>query len=88
MIFGAATLVAVGAAAFFLFQTEQQIARLKSTLRAFDGRAREATTALADLRVAQQAYVAEGKASTTGCRKSRAFTYRLRVRWPRCGNHR
>jgi hypothetical protein len=61
MIFGAATLVAVGAAAFFLFQTEQQIARLKSTLRAFDVRAREATTALADLRVAQQAYVAEGQ---------------------------
>jgi hypothetical protein len=51
MIFGAATLVAVGAAAFFLFQTEQQIARLKSTLRAFDVRAREATTA----------YVAEGQ---------------------------
>ena len=61
MIFGAATLVAVGAAAFFLFQTEQQIARLKSTLRAFDLRVREATTALADLRVAQQAYVAEGQ---------------------------
>ena len=61
MIFGAATLVAVGAAAFFLFQTEQQITSLKSTLRAFDVRAREATTALADLRVAQQAYVAEGQ---------------------------
>jgi hypothetical protein len=61
MIFGAATLVAVGSAAFFLFQTEQQIARLKSTLRAFDVRAREATTALGDLRVAQQAYVAEGQ---------------------------
>jgi len=61
MIFGAATWVAVGAAAFFLFQTEQQIARLKSTLRAFDARARQATTALADLRVAQQAYVAEGQ---------------------------
>jgi hypothetical protein len=61
MIFGAATLVAVGAAAFFLFQTEQQIARLKATLRAFDVRAREATTTLADLRVAQQAYVAEGQ---------------------------
>jgi hypothetical protein len=61
MIFGAATLVAVGAAAFFVFQTEQQIARLKSTLRAFDVRAREATTALADLRVAQEAYVAEGQ---------------------------
>jgi len=61
MIFGAAALVAVGAAAFFLFQTEQQIATLKSTLRAFDLRAREATAALADLRVAQEAYVAEGQ---------------------------
>jgi len=61
MIFGAATLVAVGAAAFFLFQTEQQIAAQRSTLRVFDVRAREATTALADLRVAQQAYVAEGQ---------------------------
>ena len=61
MIFGAATLVAVGAAAFFLFQTEQQIASRRSTLRAFDLRAREATTVLADLRVAQQAYVAEGQ---------------------------
>ena len=61
MIFGAATLVAVGAAAFFLFQTEQQIATGRSTLRAFDLRAREATTVLADLRVAQQAYVAEGQ---------------------------
>ena len=61
MIFGAATLVAVGAAAFFLFQTEQQIATQRSTLHAFDLRAREATTVLADLRVAQQAYVAEGQ---------------------------
>ncbi len=61
MIFGAATLVAVGAAAFFLFQTEQQITTQRSTLRAFDLRAREATTVLADLRVAQQAYVAEGQ---------------------------
>ena len=61
MIFGAATLVAVGAAAFFLFQTEQQITTQRMTLRAFDLRAREATTVLADLRVAQQAYVAEGQ---------------------------
>ncbi len=61
MIFGAATLVAVGAAAFFLFQTEQQITTQRMTLRAFDLHAREATTVLADLRVAQQAYVAEGQ---------------------------
>ena len=61
MIFGAAALVAVGAAAFFLFRTEQQIASLKSALRAFDVRTREATDALAELRVGQQAYVAEGQ---------------------------
>jgi len=61
MIFGAATLVAVGGAAFFLFRSEQQIAALKSTLRAFDLHAREATDLLAELRLGQQAYVAEGQ---------------------------
>ncbi len=61
MIFGAAALVAVGAAAFFLFRTEQQIASLKSALRGFDVHTREATDALAELRVGQQAYVAEGQ---------------------------
>ena len=61
MIFGAATLVAVGAAAFFLFRTEQQIDTMKSALRAFDVHVRETTDALAELRVAQQAYVAEGQ---------------------------
>ena len=59
--FGAAALVAIGAAAFFLFRSEQQIATLKSTLRAFDVHARETTDALAELRAAQQAYVAEGQ---------------------------
>jgi hypothetical protein len=58
---GAAALVAIGAAAFFLFRSEQQTSAMKSTLRAFDVRAREATDALAELRVAQQAYVAEGQ---------------------------
>jgi len=61
MTFGAAALVAVGAAAFFLFRTEQQIASLKSSLRALDVHTREATDALAELRVGQQAYVAEGQ---------------------------
>lgn len=61
LAFGAAALVAIGAAAFFLFHSEQQTSAMKSTLRAFDLRAREATDALAELRVAQQAYVAEGQ---------------------------
>jgi hypothetical protein len=61
LAFGAAALVAIGAAAFFLFRSEQQTSAMKSTLRAFDVRTREATDALAELRVAQQAYVAEGQ---------------------------
>jgi hypothetical protein len=61
LVFGAAALVAIAAAAFFLFRSEQQISAMKSTLRAFDLRAREATDALAELRVAQEAYVAEGQ---------------------------
>jgi hypothetical protein len=61
MIFGAATLVAVAGAAFFVFRSEQQIATLKSTLRAFDLQMREATDLLAELRLGQQAYVAEGQ---------------------------
>lgn len=61
LAFGAAALVAIGAAAVFLFRSEQQISAMKSTLRAFDVRTREATDALAELRVAQQAYVAEGQ---------------------------
>jgi hypothetical protein len=61
LAFGAAALVAIGATAFFLFRSEQQTSAMKSTLRAFDLRTREATDALAELRVAQQAYVAEGQ---------------------------
>jgi hypothetical protein len=61
LAFGAAALVAIGAAAFFLYRSEQQTSAMKSTLRAFDLRTREATDALAELRVAQQAYVAEGQ---------------------------
>jgi hypothetical protein len=61
LAFGAAALVAIGAAGFFLFRSEQQISAMKSTLRAFDVRTREVTDALAELRVAQQAYVAEGQ---------------------------
>jgi hypothetical protein len=50
-----------GAAAFFLFTSEKQIATQHDRLRAFDLHAREASGALADLRAAQQAYVAAGQ---------------------------
>jgi hypothetical protein len=61
LVFGAAALVAIGAAAAFLVRSEQQITALKSSLRAFDVHTREATDALAELRAGQQAYVAEGQ---------------------------
>lgn len=53
--------LAFGAAAYFLFTSEQSLAVRRSSLRAFDLRAREAVGALTDLRAAQQAYVAAGQ---------------------------
>ena len=57
----AVALIVLGAAGYFLFDTEQQIGRLRGALGSFDLRARETTTALADVRAAQQAYVATGQ---------------------------
>jgi len=54
-------LIAVAAAVFFVFQTEKQIATRRHDVRGFDQHAREVTERLADLRAAQQAYVAEGQ---------------------------
>ena len=51
----------LGAAAFFLVNTEQQLAQRRAALRAFDADARKATDALADARGGQQAYVAAGQ---------------------------
>ena len=56
--------IALGAAAFFVITTEQQIADRHSAVRTFDLHAREAAVALADARAAQQAYVAAGQSST------------------------
>ncbi len=53
--------LAAVAAGVFLFYSEQQLAINRGALRAFDARTREATTALGDLRAAQQAYVAAGQ---------------------------
>jgi hypothetical protein len=53
--------MAIVAAAFFLLRSDQQIADSRAAVRAFDLHAREATDAVADLRVAQQAYVADGQ---------------------------
>jgi hypothetical protein len=53
--------LAIGAAAFFLVRSDKQITDLRAAVRAFDLHAREAADAVADLRVAEQAYVAEGQ---------------------------
>ena len=58
---GAMAWIAVGLAAFFLFRSENQIARLGAAVRAFDLHAREVSTSLDDLRAGQQAYVAAGQ---------------------------
>jgi GAF domain-containing protein len=60
----AVALIAIGSAAFFLIQSENEISRRRTRLRAFDLQAREAAGVLADLRAAQQAYVAAGQGVT------------------------
>jgi hypothetical protein len=55
--------VAFGAAAFFVFQSEQHVSNRRAALRAFDAHAHEAADALADVRAAQQAYVAQGQST-------------------------
>jgi len=58
---GATAWIALGVAAVLLVRSEQQLSRLTASLRTFDLRAREATDALVEARVSQQAYVAAGQ---------------------------
>ena len=64
MTIGAIAWVALGGAAYILFQSEQRIDELAASLQQFDLRARQATSALGEARVAQQAYVAAGQGIT------------------------
>jgi hypothetical protein len=57
-------LIALGAAAFFVFSSERKLALLRADGRDFDRHAREITASLSDLRAAQQAYVAAGQGVT------------------------
>ena len=61
---GAVALIALGAAAFFVFSSERKLALLRADGRDFDRHAREITASLSDLRSAQQAYVAAGQGVT------------------------
>jgi hypothetical protein len=63
LTFAAAALILVGLAAVLLIRTETEITSSKTAVRAFDLRARESVDGLADLRFAQQAYVATGQAA-------------------------
>ncbi len=58
---GAAAWIVLIIAGFLIFRSETQITSQRSALRAFDQHARDATDALSDLRVSQQAYVAAGQ---------------------------
>ncbi|HKB11164.1 MAG TPA: hypothetical protein VKD69_10930, partial [Vicinamibacterales bacterium] len=58
---GVAAWIALGVAAFLLVTTEQRISALAVSSRSFDQHAREAIDALAEVRGAQEAYVAAGQ---------------------------
>ena len=71
---GAVAVLVVGAAAAFLSNSERPFAGRLAALRAFDVSARETSEALADLRSAQGAYVAEGQGVTFWMPKVAATT--------------
>jgi hypothetical protein len=58
---GVLALITIGAATFLLIRSEQQVRQQTAALRAFDQQARDASAALVDARVGQQAYVAAGQ---------------------------
>lgn len=61
LILGAVALLALGAAAFFVNQTERQVTAVRVAERAFDASARALVNDLADLRIFQSAYMAAGQ---------------------------
>jgi CHASE3 domain sensor protein len=61
LIIGAIAWILFGAGAFLLLDIEQQAAARRLVSQSFDARASDVTAALADVRVAQQAYVADGQ---------------------------
>jgi hypothetical protein len=61
LTYGIVALIAIGAAAFILIRSEQDVSQKTASLRAFDERARASSNAVVDARVGQQAYVAAGQ---------------------------
>src|SRR5262249_12389869 len=58
---GVAAWIALGVAAFLVVTTEQRISELAASPRSFDEHAREAIDGFAEVRGAQEAYVAAGQ---------------------------
>src|SRR5262249_6848956 len=61
LLCAAAAWITIGGAGYFAFSSHKQIQALTSRLRGIDQHAREAGDALAELRVAEHAYVASGQ---------------------------
>ena len=61
LILGAVALLALGAAAFFVNQTERQVTAVRVAERAFDASARALLNDIPDLRIFQAAYMAAGQ---------------------------
>src|SRR5690242_4189773 len=61
LTFAAVAWLALAAASFFLFHSEQRLQERRAAVRAFDLHAHDAAGAIADIRSAQQAYVAAGQ---------------------------
>lgn len=57
----AIAVLALAASGYLVFRSEEQISARRSSLRVFEASAREAALSLADLRAAEQAYVAAGQ---------------------------
>ncbi len=53
--------IAIGAAGFYIFTSHKQLLAAANAVRTVDTRAREADEALAEVRIAQQSYVAAGQ---------------------------
>jgi len=58
---GATAWIALGLAAFFVVRSDHVLSARRASTHAFDARAREVSSALIDLRTAQQAFVAPGQ---------------------------
>src|SRR5262245_41814760 len=61
LISSVAALAAFGGAGFFVYRSEQHIARTRGAAQAFNDAVRDAAGSLSELRMSQAAYVATGQ---------------------------